>query len=198
MNSEEQLKAVRHHFALKKYVHLKSVLADPLLMTTYRYTLMKAQTGILRPDSMVKTPGMYGDTLTETLLELLCPLIENATGLKLFPSYSYFRVYHNGDVLDPHKDRPSSEIAITLTLGYQTRTPWPIWFKIDGNPMPVDLGRGDAVIYRGNDILHWRNAFEGDHHSQVFLFYVDQNGTNAEWKFDKRPQLGLQKPQDIQ
>ena len=192
MDRDEQLKAVRHHFTSKKYVHLKSVLVDPLLMTTYRYALMKARIGDMRPDKMVPgTPGMYSDTLMEILLEVLCPVVENATGLKLFPTYSYFRVYQDGDVLDPHTDRPSCEISMTVTLGYQAPKPWQMWFKIDGQPTTVDFTPGDAVVYRGIEVLHWRNAFEGENQAQVFLHYVDQNGPNAEWTLDKRPELGL-------
>jgi hypothetical protein len=53
---------------------------------------------------------------------------------------------------------------------------------------------GDAVMYRGCDIYHWREAYkEGKWQAQVFLHYVDQNGPHAEWKYDKRESLGLSK-----
>jgi hypothetical protein len=53
----------------------------------------------------------------------------------------------------------------------------------------VSLNPGDGLIYRGCDCYHWREPFAGDHLAQVFLHYVDQNGPNTEWKYDKRPRL---------
>ena len=35
---------------------------------------------------------------------------------------------------------------------------------------------GDGVVYKGCDIEHWRNEFEGDWHAQTFLHYVNKNG----------------------
>jgi len=53
---------------------------------------------------------------------------------------------------------------------------------------------GDAVMYRGCDIYHWRESYkEGKWQAQVFLHYVDQDGPHAEWKYDKRESLGLSK-----
>ncbi len=53
---------------------------------------------------------------------------------------------------------------------------------------------GDAVMYRGCDIYHWREPYkEGKWQAQVFLHYVDQNGPHAEWKYDKRESLGMSK-----
>ncbi|MGA7235113.1 MAG: hypothetical protein WBY44_05520, partial [Bryobacteraceae bacterium] len=41
----------------------------------------------------------------------------------------------------------------------------------------------------GCDCYHWREPFAGNHLAQVFLHYVDQNGPNTEWKYDKRSRL---------
>jgi hypothetical protein len=45
---------------------------------------------------------------------------------------------------------------------------------------------GDAVLYRGTEYVHWRDAFSGERAAQVFLHYMDRNGPHAEWKFDQR------------
>jgi hypothetical protein len=52
-----------------------------------------------------------------------------------------------------------------------------------------NLETGDALLYRGIDLPHWREPFQGIQAVQVFLFWVDQNGPHAEWKYDKRPRL---------
>ena len=39
----------------------------------------------------------------------------------------------------------------------------------------INLKPGDAVIYKGCDVKHWREPYEGDYHIQTF-HYVDANG----------------------
>jgi hypothetical protein len=84
-----------------------------------------------------------------------------------------------------HKDRPSCEISVTIMIG-SDKTKWPIF--IEGNS--IELNEGDAVIYLGCELEHWRDEFKGDWHAQVFMHYVDQNGPYSDFKFDKRIILG--------
>jgi hypothetical protein len=139
-----------------------------------------------------KAHSKYGDPAMETLLLTLQPIIEQNTGLKVYPTYSFYRVYRPGDELLPHIDRPSCEISITVSLGndYQGKDySWPIYI----NGTDCHLSVGDLVCYRGVDLEHWRTPFEapeGSWHVQAFLHYVDINGPYAEWKWDKRTSIG--------
>jgi hypothetical protein len=63
---------------------------------------------------------------------------------------------------------------------------------VDG-VIQVELEPGDAAIYKGIEVPHWREPFEGDRQVQVFLHYVRKDGPYQEFKFDKRPHLGHQK-----
>lgn len=131
--------------------------------------------------------------MTETLLLKLNKTVEDATGLKLFPTYSYYRNYRKGDILHPHIDRPACEISATLCLGYSysdLEYSWPIFV----NGIGYDLKPGDMAIYRGLECPHWRNKFDppgsNDYQIQTFLHYVDANGPHAEWIYDKRIGIG--------
>lgn len=99
-------------------------------------------------------------------------------------------MYKNGNSLAPHKDRPACEISVTLMLGCESDVNWPIHFETNGGEIEIEMEPGDAIVYRGCDLKHWRQRFYGDHHAQDFLHYVDQAGAYAEHKFDKRPMLG--------
>jgi hypothetical protein len=112
--------------------------------------------------------------------------VEKLTGKSLDPTYSYFRVYKHGDVLEAHLDRPSCEISLSLTLGFEAPEPWPIVLEVDGRPRPVQLLPGDGIVFRGMELRHWRERFDGGSHASVFLHYVDRNGPFSEWKHDKR------------
>ena len=162
-----------------------------------------------REDKQV--PGAYskyGDWVMETLLMYMIPIMKAKTGLELIPTYSYTRLYEKGHILKRHKDRPSCEISTTLHLGGDE---WPIFldpsggnFVIDeyknihkpGAPkgIQVDLKIGDMLIYSGCELEHWREPFEGNVCSQVFLHYNHANGPYAKTNIlDKRPLLGVPK-----
>lgn len=145
-------------------------------------------------DQVPNTPSFYSLQGMDDLHEKILPIMEKHTGLKLFKTYSYCRVYKNGDILASHVDRPSCEISVTLCLGHGEGETWPIFIR-DKNDDKVEakLEAGDALIYRGCDLSHWRYPFEGEHQAQIFLHYVDQNGPYAEWKDDKK---GINNPKN--
>lgn len=130
--------------------------------------------------------------LFDSLLEQLTPNIEAATGKKLLPTYAYARWYAPGDELKIHKDRPACEISATITLGFEGGQ-WPIYVGHESNKQDakqINMNVGDAVIYKGCELFHWREKYtEGQWQAQVFIHYVDQEGPNAEWKYDKREKL---------
>lgn len=124
--------------------------------------------------------NMYGDFVMESLLKNKTKRVEEECGKKLFPTYSFWRLYTNQAELPLHDDRPSCEISVTLNLGGDK--PWPIY--MDENAFSLEPGQ--AVIYLGQKVKHYRKVFDGDYSSQVFLHYVDQEGPNKHFKLDKR------------
>jgi len=178
-------------FDRDRLVALRRLLKEPELSLLYRYAGKVTLLGVMHPgDSQVpNTPCSYGDLIMEGLLSKLLPTIEKASGLRVFPTYSYLRVYKAGDSLGRHTDRPSCEISLTLCLGYQGPGPWPIWIEGPRGIVSVSLEAGDGLLYRGIECPHWRSSFEGSCLAQAFLHYVDQQGPHNQWKFDKRSSL---------
>jgi len=130
--------------------------------------------------------SIYADPLTEALMISKTKLMEQESELKLFPTYSFWRMYTYNAELTPHKDRQSCEISVTVMFG-SDGTSWPFFVE----DKQIDLEPGDAVIYLGTKVKHWRETFTGDWHAQGFLHYVDQDGPYADWKRDKRPQFAI-------
>lgn len=146
----------------------------------------------------------------DTVLEAFTSRMEKETGKKLFPTYAYARYYLKGEELKCHTDRESCEYSATITLGHSGDV-WPLWISekgsdIDGgiigeddeifrvkSPQKFHIKIGDAVIYKGGDAPHWRDKLDGEWQTQIFLHYVDQDGPNAEFKFDKRKSLAHHK-----
>ena len=139
-------------------------------------------------------PGMrdrYADPLMESILLHLKPTMEQVTGLSLFPTYSYLRIYEPGAVLARHKDRHACEISASVTLGYDAPEPWPLWLETHQHSRSITLHRGDMLVYKGRELEHWRERFDGNYWIQAFFHYVDANGPLASYKFDGRRGIGL-------
>lgn len=148
--------------------------------------------------------SLYGDPLMETLLLHCLPRIEAVTSLPLIPTYAFARQYLNAELLARHKDRSSCEISATMNLGGD---PWTIFLATDPNDgkdvktgyiqsisggLPVQLDPGDILVYRGCDLEHWREPFEGEVCSQVFFHFAEhKDESSLKYKFDTRDLLGL-------
>jgi hypothetical protein len=210
-------------FKKKKYVVIEKAISEELSDFIYKYFLLKrrvAQTlfdtryispfetmfGTWTDEQVPNTYSHYADTVMETLLVKLHPIMQKLTGLKLTPNYSYARIYKKGDILKRHKDRFSCEISTTLNLGGDS---WPIYLDTTGSDnvinesqnlvkpnapkgIKVDLKAGDMLVYKGNLLEHWRDSFQGENCGQVFLHYNNEATEGSkENLFDRRLHLGL-------
>ena len=156
-------------------------------------------------EQIPNTYSQYGNMAMETLILKIQPVMEKATGLKLYPAYTYARIYKKGDVLKRHKDRFSCEISTTMNLGGDD---WPLYLEPDSSKggvkegvgyvsentkgVRVDLKPGDMMVYKGMELEHWRDKFKGKECIQAFLHYNNKKTPGAKDNmFDKRPHLGL-------
>ena len=144
-------------------------------------------------EQIPNTYSQYSNMAMETLLLKCQHKMEEATGLKLYPAYTYARIYKKGDELKRHKDRFSCEISTTMNLGGDD---WPIYLEPSGEVgkkgIKVDLKPGDMLVYSGCELEHWRNKFRGKECIQAFLHYNNRKTPGAKDNmFDKRPHLGL-------
>ena len=154
-------------------------------------SLLTEDFGHWRDKQVPNTYSHYADTAMETLLLSVQPTLEKIVKHKLVPNYSYARIYKQGDVLERHKDRYSCEISVTLNLGGD---PWPIFIDKTGKENQkgnkVTLKQGDMLVYKGQELEHWRDPFVGQDCVQVFLHYNKHNKNNNNI-FDGRLHVGL-------
>ena len=178
--------------AFNKYQVIKGALPYELANFIFNYFLLKRDAvdwmyknnitydngmlGTWTDKQVPNTYSHYADHVMETLLVKMLPVMAKETGLNLIPTYSYARIYKNGDILRRHKDRPSCEISTTLNLGGD---PWPIFIDGTGADTVLDeyknihkpnapegtkvlLDVGDMLVYSGCELEHWREPFEGN------------------------------------
>ena len=211
-------------FKKKKYTVIRQAISKDLASFVANYFLMQKQVydtcrnaryispfeNIIghyegKDEQIPETYSQYSNIAMETLMLKCQPEMEKVTGLKLYPAYTYARIYKKGDILKRHKDRFSCEISTTMNLGGDD---WPIY--LEPNPkkggikpgvgyvsdntkgVKVDLKPGDMLVYSGCELEHWREKFKGKECVQVFLHYNNRKTPGArDNMFDKRPHLGL-------
>jgi len=145
---------------------------------------------------------MYGYHFPPMLALLwgLTPVAEQLSGKTLLPSYSYFRIYREGDICRVHSDRQSCEHSMSLTLDYSDGVPWSLELeRTDSEPSsrteenfgpdaPAALAMqpGDGVLYRGVNRRHGRTTPNPNGWSaHLFLHWVERGGAYADHAFDK-------------
>ena len=199
-------------FKKNKYIIIRKAISKDLATFVANYFVMKKQvydtcrqTRYISPfenllgyyegkdEQMPNTYSSYSDIAMETLMLKCQPIMEKITKLKLYPAYTYARIYKKGDVLKRHKDRFSCEISTTMNLGGDD---WPIYLEPSGKEgmkgIKVDLKPGDMIVYRGCELEHCREKFKGKECIQVFLHYNNRKTKGAKDNmFDKRLHLGL-------
>ena len=158
-----------------------------------------AQQHALVENPTIELSGHFYRPLT-TFLWGMTPIMSELTGVELLPSYNHLRIYHEGDLLRVHSDRPSCEHSVTLTLFYSDQKPWPIEMgtqRVSGEDSytedwgdeafrSVEMQPGDAVLYRGTELRHGRtqpnlNAWS----AHLFMFWVEKGGEFMEHAFDE-------------
>jgi hypothetical protein len=155
------------------------------LYDMFKESTIKSPEMFTKDPQCPKSPAIYDYHPFVELLVGATPFIQNLVGEIMLPTYSYARMYRNGDVLAPHIDRGACEVSITLHLG-SDGVEWPIYFrKPNGDVVGANLHPGQAIIYLGCVSEHWRNVYEGDDYAQVFLHYVKSRGPNGKYYFDK-------------
>lgn len=154
---------------------------------------------LLRRDAV----EMYGYHFPPMLALLwgLSPVAEQLSGRPLLPSYSYFRIYREGDICRVHSDRYSCEHSMSLTLDYSDGVPWDLELeRFDSEPSArtaedfgveapaaLSMQPGDGVLYRGVQRRHGRTTPNPNGWSaHLFLHWVERDGPYADHAFDQR------------
>ena len=178
-----------------KQYEIKEFLSVDLIEILQRYSEYRILLQEWRPENFCNTSTFqkYGDPLIESILAQKCSQIEEVVETKLYPTYSYFRLYKGGDKMPMHIDRPSCEVSVTINIANFGETKNPFCYENEkGEVIEVYQNPGDAFVYLGKEVPHGRYPHsENQVTLQCMLHYVKQNGEHSDLKFDTRPSLGM-------
>lgn len=159
---------------------------SPRIVDLFAYTKTLPD-GIYNDNQSPGSPSFYKNTEMNKIQIKMLSKMEEFTGMKLYPTYNYFRIYNSNSILDAHTDREACEISCTINVGYDGNYSWPIWIR-DNNEKnhSVTLEVGDGVIYMGCKNLHWREPADKRVicQTQLFIHYVEQDGPYEDSVFD--------------
>jgi alkylated DNA repair dioxygenase AlkB len=132
--------------------------------------------------------NQYAPIPAQMFLASLNATMSALVGRKLLPSFSFWRIYQRGDVLNRHKDRNACEVSVTISL-----TPacdddriWPIGVTdLKGHSHSINLPLGSGLLYLGTEVDHWRDPLTVAQHYQMFLHYVVADGPFAALEHDE-------------
>jgi hypothetical protein len=130
--------------------------------------------------------GSNGEPSSALLLHLLQPLVARIAGADIKPAYSYAWIYRRGATMPSHRDRDPCRYTLSVLVDYAPAvdgpTPWPLGIHPRGGGAPLEIRQsiGDAVIFNGQELSHFRPPFAaGTQSTSLLLHYVDRDFTGV-------------------
>ncbi len=168
----------------KKYTVLRDIFPAPVMeMLTARMRELQKKDKLFQCTQVPERSAFHNDPMMHYFHLQMNGYLNQIMVEKIKASYVFSVIYHEGAILHRHVDRPQCRWNLSLMLGSTPEvtmdTTWPIYLEIDGKAIEVRLMPGDAVLYSGTDIPHWRDAQPTGLECVVsFFHFVDQNFTS--------------------
>lgn len=158
-------------------------LLDPVLrgaLANYYRQLIAAGDWPLGDAQVEQRHGWHNERIAQFLHNQLTDMVSSISGRPLKPTYCFASAYRGGAVLEAHLDREQCDYTLSLIVDEQApagEASWPLWFQTSEGQHQVRLHPGDAVLFRGCELPHWRGSASPDHEQINLLFHF----VPAEW-----------------
>ena len=180
----EVLAAPRRSFAEAGYGIVTDALHPYEVAAVRRYIRHGVRTGALvfGDPQVPKRYRAHNDPVLRMVQRRLLPLIRAVVGVPVKPSYAYLAAYAEGAVLHRHVDRPQCAYSMTLLVDYTPEpaleSAWPIRLALPDAEALVYQSLGDALVYAGTRLVHFREPLPAGHTStSLLLHYVPSDFT---------------------
>lgn len=177
-----QIEACRKSLRKNEYAVMRQVLPEIFHEGLIRYLRAIDAAGYMdrSSDSIAFRHRFYQEPVNRFIHVQLNRVINEVVPEPVKPSYCYLATYHYRSELKRHTDRPQCEWNVSLQLDNRPTIPlnkaWPIHLEIGGKAREVTLDIGDAVLYSGVRIPHWRPPLpKGRETTLCFFHFVGKN-----------------------
>jgi hypothetical protein len=130
----------------------------------------------LGDDQVAGRYGGYNEHVARFFQHQLTAWVSRAAGEPAIPTYAYVSAYQGGAVLERHVDREQCEYTVSLLIDQEPEDPgagWPLFLETAEGTVELIQELGEAVMFRGTRIPHYREALaEGRSCSCLLFHYV--------------------------
>ena len=117
--------------------------------------------------------GQHNETMSRYFHHQLAEFVGRISGERVKPAYAYVSAYKEGAILRPHVDRKQCVFTLSLWIDRDATAStegWPLWFETDQGQISVTQQAGDAVLFRGCELPHWRDKPPAGRDRRRFFF----------------------------
>jgi len=118
--------------------------------------------------------GWHNERMAQFFQHQLAWYVSQVAREPVKPTYSYSSAYQGGAALPAHTDREQCDYTLSMLLDEADPSgwgPWPLWFLTPEGRRSVTVGPGEAVLFRGCELPHWREAAPPDRWQTMLLFH---------------------------
>jgi hypothetical protein len=175
------LSAEAAQLAEDRHTKLRSVLPPGQIraLAGYYQQLIDSGDWELGDGQVARRYGWHNEPMARFFHHQLTGLVSGLAQAPVKPTYSYSSAYQAGAALKAHVDREQCDYTMSLLIDQSPefeQHPWPLWFSAPHGHQSVTLGLGDAALFRGCELPHWREASPYPGRQTMLLFhYVAQS-----------------------
>lgn len=147
---------------------------------------VKSRSDLVLEDWTYNSEVLFNDITLNKLLDKYRAKVEEVLSSELTSKYTFYRysTAEKENFLPRHVDRMVCQYTVSINLGFSGSKPWPLYIKnTNGAIIEAILYPGDAVLYSGHVLEHWRDELLEGNNYQLCLHYVDKNSpfNRLEW-----------------
>ncbi len=178
---DDVLESAREAFAVDCYARLPRLLHSDQrhAYAAYYRALVASGRWNMGDGQVTRRHGWHDEPMARFLHHQLTPFVSRVAGEPVKATYCYSSAYHGGAALPAHVDREQCEFTMSLLLDQSAELahdPWALWFAAPSGHRRVVLNPGEAVLFRGCDLPHWRDAAPAEHEQTMLLFHYVSAG----------------------
>jgi hypothetical protein len=166
-------------FRNKDYAPIANLIHPFHIAALRRYYRQQIRRGVMHlgDEQSSRRYVAHNESVARYFHHHLTKIVSAIVGDPIKRSYVYLASYMGGAELKKHVDRAQCEFSVTLCLDFSPEpdfaTPWPIRLDTPEGTVTIYQALGDALVYRGTKVPHFRNVLGNSFTStSIFFHYV--------------------------
>jgi hypothetical protein len=174
-SAEEAMTSAAERLRVERLCKLQRVLHPGHIRALAAYYEALIRSGQPLGDGQVeRRHGWHNEPIARFFHHQLGRLVSRVAGESIKPTYCYSSAYRGGAALKAHIDREQCEYTLSLLVDQSegfAREPWPLCFLGPMGKAAVTLAVGEAVLFMGCELPHWREQSSPREHQLMLLFH---------------------------